>query len=226
VREGEIGAPLLGVSAFAFDESGRAVTNQLGELVITRPMPSMPLFLWGDTRREQQRESYFDVYPGIWRHGDWVVFNERRGAAILGRSDATLNRGGVRLGTSEFYSAIEAVPEVADSLVVHLPDSSGGMGTLFLFVSLTDGSELTEALRERIKRVLSASLSPRHVPDEIRAVRAIPKTITGKKLEVPIKAIMLGAPVERTLSLGTITDAEALPDFTASVTGTLTNPRA
>jgi acetoacetyl-CoA synthetase len=213
VREGEISGPLLGVSAYAYDEAGRPVTNQLGELVITKPMPSMPLFLWGDVDRALQRQSYFDMYPGVWRHGDWVVFNARRGAAIVGRSDATLNRGGVRLGTSEFYSAIETISEIRDSMVIHLPDVSGGMGTLYLFVSLADGSELTDALRARIAHELRSSLSPRHVPDVIRVARAIPKTVTGKKLEVPIKAIMLGAPIESTLSLGAITDAHALEDF-------------
>ncbi|MEO5665489.1 MAG: acetoacetate--CoA ligase, partial [Nocardioides sp.] len=170
VVAGEISGPCLGVAAYAFNEAGERVVGELGELVITRPMPSMPVSLWGDEDGSRYRETYFDTYPGIWRHGDWVRFAESGSCVVAGRSDATLNRGGVRLGTSEFYDVLAALPEVDDSLVVHLEDSSGGNGELVVFLQLATGRDLDEALVERVRRTLRESLSPRHVPDQVVAV--------------------------------------------------------
>jgi acetoacetyl-CoA synthetase len=178
VYEGEISGRLLGVAADAFDLQGKPLVGELGELVITRPMPSMPVELWGDTDGSLYQRSYFELYPGIWRQGDWISFSEYGSCVVTGRSDATLNRGGVRLGTGEFYSVVEEMPEVADSLVVHLEDDEGGAGELVLFVVLADGAVLDDGLRGRIAAGLRSELSPRHVPDMIRAVPAIPRTLT------------------------------------------------
>jgi acetoacetyl-CoA synthetase len=189
--------------------------GELGELVITRPMPSMPVELWGDTDGSLYRSSYYDVYPGVWRQGDWIMFTERGSSVVTGRSDATLNRGGVRLGTSEFYSVVEELSEVTDSLVVHLEDEEGGAGELMLFVVLADGVELDDELRKRIGGSLRSQLSPRHVPDMIRAVPTIPRTLTGKKLEAPVKRILRGVPVETVASRDSLLDPTALDLFAA-----------
>jgi acetoacetyl-CoA synthetase len=218
VYEGEISGRCLGVAAHAFDADGKPVVGELGELVITRPMPSMPVGFWGDDG-SLYRSSYFDVYPGVWRQGDWIRFSERGTCVVTGRSDATLNRGGVRLGTSEFYSVVEELPEVTDSLVVHLEDDGGGSGELVLFVVLADGIEMDDDLRTRIGRSLGAQLSPRHVPDSIRAVPAIPRTLTGKKLEAPVKRILRGAPPESVASRDSLLDPEALDLFVAIAAG-------
>jgi acetoacetyl-CoA synthetase len=215
VYEGEISGRLLGVAADAFDLDGKPTVGELGELVITRPMPSMPVELWGDTDGSLYRSSYFDVYPGVWRQGDWIMFTERGSCVVTGRSDATLNRGGVRLGTSEFYSVVEELSEVTDSLVVHLEDEEGGAGELMLFVVLADGVELDDGLRGRIGGSLRSQLSPRHVPDMIRAVPAIPRTLTGKKLEAPVKRILRGVPVETVASRDSLLDPTALDLFAA-----------
>src|SRR4029079_11513928 len=185
VSVGEIAGPCLGVDAQAFDEKGERVVGDLGELVITAPMPSMPVGFWGDDDGARYRNTYFDVYPGVWRHGDWVRFSEVGSAIIAGRSDAKPNRGGVRLGTAEFYRVVEELPEVVDSLVVHLEDPAGGNGELLLYVRLRDGVQLDEALRRRISTALRTELSPRHIPDGITAVPVVPKNRTGKKLELP-----------------------------------------
>ena len=215
VYEGEISGPCLAIDAHAFDPAGNEVIGDLGELVITQPMPSMPVAFWGDESGERYRSSYFDVYPGVWRQGDWIVFTERGSCIITGRSDATLNRGGVRLGTGEFYAVVEDVPEVIDALVVHLEDAGGGAGELLLFVVPADGAEVDEAVRDRIARALRSELSPRHVPDTIVSVPAIPRTLTGKKLEAPVKRILRGESSERVASRDSLLDPAALDAFVA-----------
>jgi acetoacetyl-CoA synthetase len=213
VYEGEISGRLLGVATDAVDADGASLVGELGELVITRPMPSMPVELWGDDDGSLYRSSYFELYPGIWRQGDWISFSERGSCVVTGRSDATLNRGGVRLGTGEFYSVVEELPEIVDSLVVHLEDDEGGAGELVLFVVLADGVELDDDLRSRIGAGLRSQLSPRHVPDMIRAVPAIPRTLTGKKLEAPVKRILRGESVETVASKDSLVDPAALDTF-------------
>jgi acetoacetyl-CoA synthetase len=221
VYEGEISGRLLGVAAEAFDLDGKPVVGALGELVITKPMPSMPVELWGDADGSLYRSSYFDMYPGVWRQGDWIRFSERGSSIVTGRSDATLNRGGVRLGTGEFYSVIEELPEITDSLVVHLEDDEGA-GELVLFVVLADGVVLDDELRGRIAGALRSELSPRHVPDTIRAVPAIPRTLTGKKLEAPVKRILRGEPAESVASRDSLLDPTALDLFAAIAAPTTT----
>jgi acetoacetyl-CoA synthetase len=215
VYEGEITGACLGVDAHAFDAEGHEVIGELGEFVITKPMPSMPVAFWGDDTGERYRSSYFDVYPGVWRQGDWIKFTERGSCVITGRSDATLNRGGVRLGTGEFYSVVEDVPEVMDALVVHLEDAGGGAGELLLFVVPADGASLDDDLRARIAGALRSELSPRHVPDAIVSVPAIPRTLTGKKLEAPVKRILRGESSERVASRDSLLDPAALDAFVA-----------
>ena len=215
VVEGEIAGRCLGVDAHAFDEAGNAVVGELGELVITQPMPSMPVALWGDEGGKRYRSSYFDLYPGVWRQGDWIRFTDRGTCVLTGRSDATLNRGGVRLGTGEFYATVEERPEVADSLVVHLEDAHGGSGELLLFVVAAPGAEIDEPARARIASMLRSELSPRHVPDAIVVVPAIPRTLTGKKLEAPVKRILRGDPPELVASRGSLAEPTALDAFVA-----------
>ena len=211
VYAGEITAPCLGVDAVAFDPDGRPVVGELGELVIRRPMPSMPVGFWNDADGSRYSAAYFEHYPGVWRHGDWVLFTERGSCVITGRSDATLNRGGVRLGTSELYGVVEEMDEVLDSLVVHLEQTDD----LLLFVVLRDGVVLDDPLRSRISDALRTSLSPRHRPDEIHAVPAIPRTMTGKKLELPVKRIITGAPVSEVASRDALVDPAAIEPFVA-----------
>ena len=211
VHRGEIAGHWLGVDTAAFDHDGHPVVGELGELVIRQPMPSMPVRFWNDPGDERYRAAYFDMYPGAWRQGDWVRFSESGTCIVTGRSDATLNRGGVRLGTSEFYSVIEELPEVQDSLVVHLEDPEGGAGELLLFVV----ADLDDALRRRITGALRSQLSPRHVPDTIAAVPAIPRTLTGKKLEAPVKRILRGEPADAVASRGALADPDAIAAFVA-----------
>ena len=217
VYEGELSGRLLGVATEAFDLDGEPVVGELGELVITKPMPSMPVELWGDSDGSLYRSSYFDMFPGVWRQGDWIRFSERGSSVVTGRSDATLNRGGVRLGTSEFYSVIEDLPEIVDSLVVHLEDDEGGAGELVLFVVLADGVVLDGELSAGIAGALRSQLSPRHVPDTIRAVPAIPRTLTGKKLEAPVKRMLRGEPAESVASRDSLLDPTALDQFVSIV---------
>ena len=213
VYAGEIACRCLGCKVEAYDETGRSVRGQLGELVITKPMPSMPIGFWGDVDGSRYRAAYFADFPGIWRHGDWITITDRGTCIVTGRSDATLNRGGVRLGTAEFYAVVEALPGVADSLVVHLEDDSGGPGQLLLFV-VPDGESETDAqLRRRITAELRTQLSPRHVPDEVHQVPAIPKTLSGKKLEVPVKKILRGEPPEKSAAKGALANPESLDAF-------------
>jgi acetoacetyl-CoA synthetase len=215
VWAGEISCRMLGARVEAYDEAGRSVVEREGELVITAPMPSMPVSLWGDADGSRMRAAYFEAYPGVWRHGDWITITERGSCVISGRSDATLNRGGVRVGTAEFYGVVEALAEIADSLVVHLEDPDGGPGELLLFVVPRDGRALDEALRQRIATDLRTELSPRHVPDEILAVPAVPRTLSGKKLEVPVKRILLGMPVDAAASRDALVDPRSLEPFEA-----------
>ncbi|HUA44969.1 MAG TPA: acetoacetate--CoA ligase [Solirubrobacteraceae bacterium] len=214
VYEGEITGACLGVDAHAFDPDGNeAPPGQLGELVITSPMPSMPVAFWNDPEGQRYRSSYFDMYPGVWRQGDWIMFTERGSCILTGRSDATLNRGGVRLGTGEFYAVVEDIPEVIDALVVHLEDAGGGAGELLLFVVPAPGTTLDDPLRQRIARALRTELSPRHVPDTIVSVPGIPRTLTGKKLEAPVKRILRGEAAERVASRDSLADPAALDAF-------------
>jgi acetoacetyl-CoA synthetase len=213
VTEGEIPCRCLGARVEAFDPAGHPVVDALGELVITAPMPSMPVGFWNDADASRYREAYFDVFPGVWRHGDWITITSRGTCIITGRSDATLNRGGVRLGTSEFYSVVEGLDEVVDSVVVHLEDPAGGPGELLLFVVLADGYVLDDALRGRIAAQLRQALSPRHTPDEIHQVRAVPRTLSGKKLEVPVKRILTGTPVDAAAARGALANPESLSAF-------------
>jgi acetoacetyl-CoA synthetase len=200
VRAGQMAGRWLGVAADAWDADGMPVVEEPGELVITEPLPSMPLRLLGDPRGERYRREYFDVYPGVWRHGDWLVLSPTGACAILGRSDATLNRGGVRLGTGEFYAVLDELPQIAESLVVHLEGADGGLGELILFVSLAPGGLGGEELAASVARALRTRLSPRHVPDRVVVLPEIPKGPTGKRLEVPVKRILLGAEPDDVLS--------------------------
>jgi acetoacetyl-CoA synthetase len=216
VREGRISGPALGAKVEAFDPDGRPVLGEQGELVITEPMPSMPVGFWGDTDGSRYRSAYFEDFPGVWRHGDWIVIDEDRSCVISGRSDSTLNRGGVRLGTAEFYSVVEGFPEVADSLVVHIEDQSDdgiGMGELLLFVVPAEGGEINDELKSRIAAELRRSLSPRHVPDAIHGVSGIPRTLSGKKLEVPVKRILTGTPTDVAASRGALANPDSLEAF-------------
>ncbi|NLC98973.1 MAG: acetoacetate--CoA ligase [Actinomycetales bacterium] len=213
VYRGEISCRALGADVDAIDAAGNPVRNELGELVIKSPMPSMPVGFWGDNDGSKYRAAYFDTYPGIWLHGDWIEISDYGSCTITGRSDATLNRGGVRLGTSEFYTVVEALPTVLDSIVVHLEDQEGGAGKLMLFVTLAEGEVLDEQLKREIGMALRSQLSPRHVPDEIHQVRAMPRTLSGKKLEVPVKKILHGSPIEDAATRGALQNPESLDDF-------------
>ena len=212
VRSGELQARSLGARVEAFDEEGNPRIDEVGELVITEPMPSMPIYFWNDPDGERYRESYFDVYPGVWRHGDWIKVKQGGACVIYGRSDSTINRGGIRMGTSEIYSAVEKVDEVADSLVVDVP-RAGGSSFMPLFVVLQEGVELDDDLKGRIKGSIRENTSPRHVPNEIFAVPEIPKTLNGKKLEVPVKKILSGTPPEKAASKDSLSNPESLDTF-------------
>jgi acetoacetyl-CoA synthetase len=215
VYRGEIAGRCLAVDSAAYDPGGREVVGELGELVIRQPMPSMPVGFWNDSGDERYREAYFDRYPGVWRFGDWIIFTERGSCVVTGRSDATLNRGGVRLGTGEFYAVVEEIDEVLDSLVVHLEDPEGGPGELVLFVQLREGESLSDELRSQIGAALRGALSPRHVPDTVQAVPAVPRTMTGKKLELPVKRILQGTPADQVASRDALADPESIDAFVA-----------
>ncbi len=212
VHAGELQARALGAKVEAFDEAGRSVVGQTGELVLTAPLPSMPVAFWNDPDGARYRESYFEMYPGVWRHGDWIRITERGSAVIEGRSDSTLNRQGIRFGTSELYGVVESLPEVIDSLVIGLELPGGGY-RMPLFVVLADGVELDAALKGRINGAIRAALSQRHVPDEIVAVPAIPRTLTGKKMEVPVKRLLQGRPLAEVAASGATADPGALQWF-------------
>ncbi|MCB1667405.1 MAG: acetoacetate--CoA ligase [Porticoccaceae bacterium] len=211
VRAGEISAPLLGCDIAALDDSGEEVLGQPGELVIKTPMPSMPVAFWGDDG-SRLNDAYFDQNPGLWTHGDWIIVFDDGASVITGRSDSTLNRGGVRLGTADFYSVVEEIPGVEDSLVVHLEDASGGMGRLTLF-AVAESSENQERLGTEINQRLKNDLSPRHVPDEIVWLSAIPRTLTGKKIEAPIKKLLKGVPMEKVANVESLVNGHALQEI-------------
>jgi len=212
VHAGELQCRALGAAVDAFDENGNSVVDQTGELVITQPMPSMPVFLWNDPDFSRYRASYFDMFPGIWRHGDWIRITPRGSAVIQGRSDSTLNRLGVRIGTSEVYSAIESLPEITDSLVIGLELPKGGY-YMPLFVVLADGVEFDDSLKQRINATIRTHFSPRHVPDDIFAVPAIPRTLSDKKMEVPVKKLFMGVALDKAANVGATRSPEALQLF-------------
>lgn len=220
VYAGELQCAALGAKVRAYDTSAKPVVGQVGELVLEAAMPCMPLQLWNDDSGQRYFDSYFATFPGVWRHGDWITVTERGSVVVEGRSDATLNRGGVRMGTSEFYRVVEADPDVSDSLVVDTSQADAP-GKLLLFVALARGGELEEAQRRRLSAALRSSLSPRHVPDAIVQVASIPRTLSGKKLEVPVKRILSGADPARSVSLGTLANPEALGDLLAAATQVL-----
>ena len=212
VYRGELQARALGAKVEAWSEDGRPLINEVGELVITEPLPSMPLYLWGDEDGSRYRESYFSTFPGVWRHGDWIEITDRGTAIITGRSDATINRGGVRMGTSELYRSVLALDEVSDALVVDV--SRGDDLRLTLFVVLRDGEELDETLVGEIRRRIREDCSPRHVPDEVLVAPEIPRTLSGKILEVPVKRLLLGASADEVASRDSLANPEALDWFT------------
>lgn len=212
VYAGEIQCRLLGCYLEAFDENANPVRDTLGEMVILEPMPSMPVYFWNDPGQARYHSSYFEHYPGIWRHGDWIEITSRGTVIIYGRSDATLNRDGVRIGTSEIYSCVETIDEVQDSLVVCV-ERDGGQYYMPLYVVMREGSTLTDDVKAKIKRQLREQYSPRHVPDEIIAVPEIPYTISGKKMETPVKKILMGTPVDTSASRDTMRNPSALDHF-------------
>ena len=209
VRNGELQSIALGFAVAAFNEAGEPVLDEVGELVVTEPAPSMPVCFWGDSDGERYRGSYFDTFPGVWRHGDWIRLDEMGRNVIYGRSDSTLNRGGVRMGTSDFYRVVDTFPEIVDSLVIDT-GSLGDSGELWLFVVMAAGCDLDEGFTDRLRERLRKDLSPRHVPDQIRAVPDVPKTLSGKKLEVPIRKILAGVPEEKALNRGTLANPESI----------------
>ena len=211
VYRGELQARALGAKVEAWSEDGHAVVGEVGELVITEPMPSMPLYLWGDEEGSRYRESYFSTFPGVWRHGDWIEITARGTAIITGRSDATINRGGVRMGTSELYRSVLALEEVLDALVVDVPDGEGSRMTLF--VVLREGAVLDDGLEAEIRRRIREDCSPRHVPDAVLAAPEIPRTLSGKILEVPVKRLLMGAPADEVASRDSLANPEALDWF-------------
>ena len=212
VYRGELQARALGAKVEAWSPDGESLVGEVGELVLTEPMPSMPVGLWGDTDGERYRASYFDTFPGVWRHGDWIELTDRGTAIISGRSDATINRGGIRMGTAEIYRAALSLDEIVDALVVDLP-REGTQGYMPLFVVLRDGVSLDDELVARLRARIREDCSPRHVPDEVRAVPAVPRTLSGKVLEVPVKRILSGEPADRALSRDSLADPDALRPF-------------
>jgi acetoacetyl-CoA synthetase len=212
VYVGELQARALGCAVEAWSPSGEPLVGEVGELVITKPMPSMPIYFWGDPDGERYREAYFEMFPGVWRHGDWIEITSRGTAIIYGRSDSTINRGGVRMGTSELYRAVLAVPEVLDALAIDVP-RTGTDGYLMLFVVLREGRALDDELISEIKRRLRQDCSPRHVPDEIREIPEVPRTLSGKVLEVPVKRILTGTPPDKAASRESLANPEALDYF-------------
>ncbi len=221
VYRGELQARSLGCAVEAFSPEGKPLVDEVGELVITEPMPSMPIYFWGDPDGERYRESYFSVYDGVWRHGDWIEITSRGTAIIYGRSDSTINRGGVRMGTSEIYSAVLSLDEILDALVIDLPKAppwaagaaGGNGGFMPLFVVLREGEELNDELVSQIKRRIREDCSPRHVPDEIRQIAEVPRTLSGKVLEVPVKRILTGTPADKAASRESLANPAALDYF-------------
>ena len=214
VTVGELQRPMLAVAAASWNEDGEPVTGELGELVITEPMPSMPLYFWNDPDGTRYREAYFEPWPGVWRHGDWLEITDRGTCLITGRSDSTLNRGGVRMGTADIYAAVESIPAVVDCVVLGVEQPDGGYW-MPLFVQLAPGSELTDELQAQLKAAIRTQASPRHVPDEIIAVPGVPHTRTGKRLEVPLKRLFQGVEPAKAVNLGTVDDAASVEHYIA-----------
>jgi len=212
VYSGEIQCRALGCKLLAFDEGGKPVHAQVGEMVITAPMPSMPVYFWNDPAYKRYRESYFEMFPGVWRHGDWIEITDHEGVIIYGRSDATLNRGGIRIGTSEIYRAVDKVGEIKDSLIICI-EKNGGEFWMPLFVVMKENAALTDELRKKINATIRTDYSPRHVPDEIVAVPDIPYTISGKKTETPVKKILQGKNPEDVLNTGSLRNPESMDFF-------------
>ena len=212
VRAGELQCRCLGVNARAYDEKGQELIEAVGELVITEPMPSMPVYLWNDPENKRYHESYFEMYPGVWRHGDWVKFSAHGSGVILGRSDSTINRLGVRMGSSEIYAAVEDIPEIADSLVIGF-ETPAGRYFMPLFVVTQEGIELDAELKRKINLKIRTSLSPRHVPDDILAIADVPRTLNAKKLEVPVKKILSGVPVEKAVNVDSMSNPMSIDYF-------------
>ncbi len=212
VYAGELQCRLPGAKVEAFDDHSTSLTNEVGELVITEPMPSMPLFFWNDPQGQRYRESYFEMYPGIWRHGDWIKITSRGSAIIYGRSDSTINRKGIRMGSSEIYRVVEDTPEVLDSLIIGV-ERPGGAYYMPLFVVLKPGVELDDALKASIRARIRANLSPHHVPDEIIAIPEVPRTLNGKKLEVPVKKLFMGIPLEKAISIDSMSNPHVMQYF-------------
>jgi acetoacetyl-CoA synthetase len=209
---GELQGRSLGASIESWDEEGKPHIGVVGELVITEPMPSMPIFFWGDEDGSRLRESYFDTYPGIWRHGDWIEITERETAIITGRSDSTINRGGIRMGTSEIYRAVLSLDEIVDALVVDVP-REGTDGWMPLFVVLREGAELDDDLTKQIAKRIREDCSPRHVPNEVHAIDEVPRTLSGKVLEVPVKRILMGQDADKAASRDSLANPKALDYF-------------
>ena len=215
VWPGELSAPFLGVALDAWDESGKPVRGEVGELVITKPMPSMPVSFWNDPDGSRYRSAYFEMFPGVWRHGDWITITDHGSIVVHGRSDSTLNRHGIRMGSADIYQAVERLPEIAEALVIGAEQPDGGYW-MPLFVVLADDAELTDELRDRIKRTIRDEVSPRHVPDDILVAPGVPHTRTGKKLEVPIKKLFQGADPARVVEKSAVDDP-ALLDWYANL---------
>ncbi|MFI0983114.1 acetoacetate--CoA ligase [Streptomyces sp. NPDC021093] len=209
VHIGELQAACLGTDLQAWDPQGKPLTAEVGELVVTRPMPSMPIRFWNDPNGTRYHDSYFDTYPGVWRHGDWITITDRNSVVIHGRSDSTLNRGGVRMGSADIYEAVERLPEIRESLVIGLEEPNGGYW-MPLFVHLAEGAVLNDDLRTRIKNTIRAELSPRHVPDEVIEVPAVPHTLTGKRIEVPVKRLLQGTPLAKAVNPGSVDNIDLL----------------
>ncbi len=200
---GELQAPGLGTDLQSWDPNGEPLVDEVGELVVTNPMPSMPIYFWNDPEGTRYHDSYFDTYPGVWRHGDWITVTSRGSVVIHGRSDSTLNRQGVRMGSADIYEAVERLPEIKESLVIGIEQPDGGYW-MPLFVHLAPGAVLDDALLARIKQTIREQLSPRHVPDEVIEVPGVPHTLTGKRIEVPVKRLLQGTPLEKAVNPGSI----------------------
>src|SRR5690606_30546627 len=212
VYAGQLQCKTLGADIAAYNEQGEEIIDEVGELIIKQPMPSMPLYFWNDSNNEKYKESYFDKFPNVWAHGDWIKINSDEGILIYGRSDATLNRGGVRIGTAEIYNAVNDLEEVKDSLVV-TTDESDGSSKMLLFVQLIDDLELNYELQTKLKSNLRKQYSPRHVPDVIFQVKDIPYTLSGKKLEIPVKKIFSGVSIEKAVSKDIMRNPESLEEY-------------
>ena len=212
IHAGEIQGATLGSHVMAYDEDGNPVVDEVGELVLTKPMPSMPIYFWNDLAMQRYKDAYFEMYDGIWRHGDWIKINERGGCVIYGRSDSTINRQGIRMGTSEIYQAVEALVEILDSLIIDL-ELLGRESYMPLFVVLREGFELTEDLQNRIKQTIRSNVSPRHAPNEIFEIEEVPYTLSGKKMEVPIRKILLGRDLQKATNPGAMRNPDTLQYF-------------